>query len=296
MKVAVIGKGRMGVCHERVLRGQGHHVVTVDPDPSREADHRSLDEIQAADAAVVAVPPDRLASTAVAASVFGPVLVEKPMASNVANAIALAQSIGHYVVGYTERHNPAVEQLRRHLDLVGEIHHVAIQRLGLPPDRPTAHVALDLATHDLDILRYLGFEPSLLHAAGSARHVVATLDLGGPTATLEASHLHPTKVRTLTVTGGEGMLALDYQRQTLDYVEPTGVTPIPVVYEEPLARQWRAFPHGPGPADGLAALKLAIEITGERCSPSASPAAIHAQAATAAGTSRGTVRLVRDGS
>lgn len=279
MRVVVIGKGRMGVLHERVLRAQGHDVVTVDPDPEKQADRRSLDEIAHADAACIAVPPDKIPSVAIAASqVARSLLVEKPMASDVPHAISLAQSVGHCVVGFTERHNPAVEQLRRNLELVGDIHHIAIQRLGLPPDRPTAHVALDLATHDLDILRYLGFEPSVLHAAGSSRHVVATLDLDGPTATLEASHLHPTKVRTLTVTGSEGMLALDYQRQTLDLVEPSGVTPIEVTYEEPLVRQWRAFPHGPSATDGLAVLKLAVEIAGgDGCVRSASSAEPHAQ-------------------
>lgn len=301
MRVAVIGMGRMGGHHWRVLRALGHEVVTVDPDPSRAPDHLSLDTVAGdLDAVAVAVPPDMLASVAVQASERAKLLlVEKPMAANVPDAIALAQSVGHTAIGYTERHNPAVEQLRRNLELVGDIHHVAIQRLGLPPDpgRQTAHVALDLATHDLDVLRYLGFEPQLLHAAGSARHVVATLDLGGPTATLEASHLHPTKVRTLSVTGSEGMLTLDYQRQTLDLVEPEGITPIPVTYEEPLARQWRAFPHGPTAADGIAALKLAIQIAGgDPCSLSASAAAPRAQGATAASTGRGTVRLVAGGS
>lgn len=297
MRVAVIGMGVMGAHHWRVLRAQGHDVLTVDPDPRRRADLRSVEAIDRVDVAAVAVPPESLASVAVAVSTrCGSLLVEKPMASNVPDGIALAQSTGHVVVGYTERHNPAVSELRRHLDLVGDIHHIAIQRLGLPPGRPTAHVALDLATHDLDVLRFLGFEPRLLHSAGSHRHVVACLDLGGPTATLEASHLHPTKVRTLTVTGSEGMLALDYQRQTLDLIEREGITPIPVTYEEPLARQWRAFPHGPGPADGLAVLKLAKAIEGESCPPrSVSGAELCVRAPTASGTSPGTVRLASGG-
>lgn len=287
MRVAVIGKGRMGILHERVLRGLGHEVVTVDPDENRNADLPLIAALDVVDAAVIAVPPQKLTTLAIDASQKAKyLLVEKPMADSVPDAISLAQSVGHLVVGYTERHNPAVEELRRNLDLVGDVHHIAIQRLGLPPDRPTAHVALDLATHDLDILRYLGFAPKVLHAAGSPRHTVATLDLGGPTATLEASHLHPRKIRTLTVTGSEGMLALDYQRQTLDLIEPDGITPIPVTYEEPLARQWRAFPHGPDASDGIATLKLASEIAG--CSPSVSSVESSVVGATAARISLGT--------
>lgn len=277
----------MGVLHERVLHGLGHEVVTVDPDPEKNADLPLIAALDGVDAAVVAVPPSKLATLTVDASAKATyLLVEKPMAEKVADAVAVADSVGHLVVGYTERHNPAVEQLRRNLELAGDIHHIAIQRLGLPPDRPTAHVALDLATHDLDVLRYLGFEPKLLHAAGSSRHVVATLEIGAATATLEASHLHPTKIRMLTVTGSEGMLALDYQRQTLDLVEPEGITPIPVTYEEPLARQWRAFPHGPDASDGIATLTLAAEIAG--CDHSASTVAPPVVGATAKRISLGT--------
>jgi predicted dehydrogenase len=294
VRVAVIGMGVMGTHHWRVLRALGHEVVTVDPDPGKNADLPLIAALQQVDAAVVAVPPAAIPTVAVDVGAKARLLmVEKPMADSLQGATALAEHVKHLVVGYTERHNPAVEELRRHLDLIGDIHHVAIQRLGLPPDRSTGHVALDLATHDLDILRYLGFAPQLLHAAGSPRHVVATLDLGGPTATIEASHLHPRKIRTLTVTGSEGMLALDYQRQTLDLVESSGITPIPVTYEEPLARQWRAFPHGPDASDGIATLRLAVEIAG--CDRSASPAALPVAGATATGASHVTVRLAGGG-
>ena len=61
-------------------------------------------------------------------------------------------------VGHVERFNPAVVALKRKIDegLIGRIYQMHARRLSPFPDRDSMRgVALDLATHDIDVMRYL---------------------------------------------------------------------------------------------------------------------------------------------
>ena len=261
MRVAVVGMGNMGQRHARVLRDLGHEVVTVDTDPARKPDYATLPR---ADTACIATPPSALFEQAAGAIERGmDVLVEKPMALTAGQAKALGARARlkqrRLAVGYTERHNPVITVLAAQLPRLGRVRHITIQRLGPAPVHPTP-VWLDLATHDLDVLRFLGFAPQLLHVAGGEDHLVSTYQHGRATATIEASHLHPAKVRTISVTGTCGMLSADYQAQTLDLFTHDSVSRLPVRQAEPLRLQWDRFPHGATARDGVAALELATEL------------------------------------
>jgi predicted dehydrogenase len=62
------------------------------------------------------------------------------------------------MVGHIERFNPAVVEVKRRLDQheLGQLLKIHAQRLGPYPSRiKDVGVALDLATHDLDIMSYL---------------------------------------------------------------------------------------------------------------------------------------------
>ena len=85
-------------------------------------------------------------------------------------------------------------------------------------------MVLDLATHDLDVLRYLiGSEVIRAFAETERRIHSAHEDLlsaqlrfaNGTIATLDINWLTPTKVRTLTLTGERGMFVVDYLVQDL---------------------------------------------------------------------------------
>jgi predicted dehydrogenase len=85
-------------------------------------------------------------------------------------------------------------------------------------------VVVDLAPHDLDVMRYLlGSDPVRLYAETEQRIHTDHEDLfvgllkfaNGAVGVLDINWLTPTKQRTLTVTGERGMYTADYLAQQL---------------------------------------------------------------------------------
>ncbi|MGQ0535871.1 MAG: Gfo/Idh/MocA family protein [Methanobacteriota archaeon] len=247
LRVAVIGLGAMGVNHARVWRDLGCELVAVcDADPTRakmagerfraraETDPEKLLSRDDVDAVCIATPTVTHADVAKRAFAAGKhALVEKPLAADVRTAreiVAAAKKAGkNLAVGHIERHNPAVAAAH---DLVarGEIGtlHTALARRVNRPDvsgRITdVGVILDLAIHDIDVLRYLsGSDPETVYAATATdgtrahegRSVVQLGFPGGLVGILETSRLTPLKVRSLTLTGSEGALTVDYVEQAI---------------------------------------------------------------------------------
>ena len=88
------------------------------------------------------------------------VLVEKPIASTVAEAermiVAAERANVKLMVGHIERFNPAIIELKRLLDQVGTIFQIVARRVGPFPERiRDVGVTVDLASHDIDAMRFL---------------------------------------------------------------------------------------------------------------------------------------------
>jgi UDP-N-acetylglucosamine 3-dehydrogenase len=317
-RAIVAGLGRMGSYHLRVLNMlPGVRVAAiVDPSAERRADaqhaygdvpafddlSRALAEVEA-DFVCLATPVDRLPELARLALEAGmSVLVEKPMAPNEEDAlpvVQLAESRGLLLsVGHVERFNPAVMLLKDKLDegQAGEIFQIHARRLSPFPARDSMlGVSLDLATHDLDIMRYLtGSEVERVYAEVARREHQVAEDLicasmrmeDGATGLLEVNWMTPAKVRELTVTGERGMFVVNYLTQDLFFYENPRTTiqweSLSVVRgtgegnmvryalerREPLRVQWEAFIGAlEDPArttvtgwDGIAALSTARAI------------------------------------
>jgi UDP-N-acetylglucosamine 3-dehydrogenase len=319
LKVAVVGAGSMGMNHLRVLKDLGEEQVRLvgvaEPQPAARSrasnrfqvqgfsDYREMIAEATPDVVAIVVPTDlhfEVASHALDAGVN--VLVEKPITATVAQAeqlIALARERGaQLAVGHVERFNPAVLELKRQLDggNVGRIFYLHARRLGpFPPRIRDVGVILDLATHDLDVMRYL--------AGSEVRHVFAEtqqrvhqthedLLLGlirfgnAAIGMLDVNWLTPTKIRELTVTGERGMYLVNYLSQDLYFYENdytatewdtmrslTGVsegtmTRLKVQKSEPLRLEWEnvlaAVRDGTDVKvtgeDGLAVLRLAHQL------------------------------------
>jgi UDP-N-acetylglucosamine 3-dehydrogenase len=315
---AVIGLGAMGGMHARVLASLPgvELVAAIDPDPARrEATavahprarvHATLEQAIAAhalDVAAVAVPVEQLPAVGHAALAHGlHVLLEKPTAPDEEQAVALATAADErglvLTIGHVERFNPAVQLLKRKLDegLIGRVLQMQARRLSPFPNRDGMHgVALDLATHDIDVMRYLtSSEVQRVYAETEQRvHergedlLCATLRFDdGTTGLLEVNWITPAKVRQLSVTGEHGMLTVDYLTQELCFYEhPTRATRwdtlarirgggegdmvrYAVERREPLRMEWEAFldavrAGGAPPVsarDGAAALSTARAI------------------------------------
>jgi UDP-N-acetylglucosamine 3-dehydrogenase len=159
------------------------------------------------------------------------VLVEKPIAATRDEAIAMmdaADAAGRMLtVGHIERFNPAIRELRRRLadGELGRVFQIHATRLGPFPARiRDVGVIVDLAPHDLDVMRYLvDSEPVRLFAETERRIHTDHEDLfvgtikfaNGVVGLLDINWLTPTKRRTLTVTGDRGMYLADYITQDL---------------------------------------------------------------------------------
>lgn len=269
MKVCVVGLGNMGRNHKRVLESMGHEVATVDSNGhadftmQHKPNFRLFPNAPRPNATVIAVPVESLAPLADYALRFGPVLVEKPgaLTSDALHHLhGQAERHGTYLkVGYTEDFNPVVEALAEQLGRVGTVRHIGIRRLGFAFDRG-CDPALDLATHDLSVLLSLGLDLEVGHVARSEHHLSALLYAGTATVSLEASHLHPVKIREIEVVGDAGVLQADYQAQTLGFIGHERMrTALPVDQREPLAREWEAFFDGKG-STGVQALQLAEQM------------------------------------
>lgn len=163
-RALVVGLGRMGSFHAKVLRDLGYDVTTVDPDPARGADLAHVPGREHFEVACAAVPIPLLPQVArqVAARVRPRhLLVEKPFAPTSAQAVSLAAELRRDVhavaVGFVERFNPQVRALRdslaRDAAAGSPARHVLFRRWN---DRPSPDVALDLRLHDVDLALWLG--------------------------------------------------------------------------------------------------------------------------------------------
>lgn len=238
LRGAVVGLGMMGRHHARILQTAGVTTFAgaVDPEGDRHgavSDSAkvfptigALIEHGRPDLAVVAVPTEEHLAAAielVAAGVH--VLVEKPLAETPGRARQLVDAVRsagvHGAVGLVERCNPALIELRRRVlgGQLGQVFHIATERLGPFPARiRDVGVVKDLATHDLDLVGWLGGAGVQTLSAQTQhrmnrRHedlvnVVGRLE-NGTTFTTMVDWLSPTKVRQTRVLGEKGMLVAD---------------------------------------------------------------------------------------
>jgi predicted dehydrogenase len=247
LRAGVVGLGMMGRNHVRVWDESvpGVELVAMaDPDPAavqragagRRArgypePERMFAEEELDLVSIVTPTGLHLPVTVAALRAGANVLVEKPIAATRDEAEAMiaaaADADRMLTVGHIERFNPAIRELHRRLDAgeLGRIFQVHATRLGPFPARiRDVGVVVDLAPHDLDIMRYLvGSEPIRIYAETERRIHTEHEDLfngimkfaNGVIGILDINWLTPTKRRTLTVTGERGMYVADYLAQDL---------------------------------------------------------------------------------
>jgi predicted dehydrogenase len=226
------------------------------------------------DGLVVAAPTNSHVRLALAAIECGvPVLVEKPLAGTVEDALRIVHAADAQQVpvqvGHVERFNPAVLELGRLLSAgwLSTVYAIVSRRAGPFPARiRDVGVTIDLATHDVDILSWIaGERPTRVFAELAQRKHADHEDLlfgllhfpSGATGMLDVNWLTPAKRRQLVVVGEEGMFELDYLTQRLTFTRSdvghpqfiggyaptfTGeVAELPVANAEPLAAELDAF-------------------------------------------------------
>ena len=303
LKAGVAGAGVMGRNHARVLAEvQGVDLTTIfDPDAvtgQGVADLYGANAVTTAEAfvdagldcAVVATPNRFHADLGVALLEKGVhVLVEKPIAPTVADAQRMIDAAKAndrvLMVGHVERFNPAVETVRRAIadeDVIS----IQVTRVGpFPPRMGEVGVVIDLAVHDIDIIRHLTgseiteVQPQLARTRAE-REDTALLQFrleNGVIAHITTNWLTPYKTRTLQVaTRGKFVVADLITRQVTEYFgqQADGSYSTRMLNSwpaEPLKKELEAFVHairtGEPPAvtgqDGLKNLEVALRCLGE---------------------------------
>jgi predicted dehydrogenase len=202
-----------------------------------------LDE-QKPDLVTVAVPTFLHRTAALEAIRRGiHVLVEKPIASTVAEAEEMIEQAGVHdvrlAVGHIERFNPAVIELKKRLDKgeLGQVFMIQARRMGPFPERiQDMGVVIDLAAHDIDVMYYLLGTPVERVYAETMRQVHPALEdllaglvrfQNGVLGVLDINRLTPTKIRELAVTGQKGMFLVNYLTQDLFFYENTRYESVP---------------------------------------------------------------------
>ncbi len=225
LRVGVVGVGTMGSNHARVLAGlSGVKLVGVaDPDQAqRDLVTRALGcsavtDLEAllkfgVDAVTIAAPTHlhrELALTCIQRGIH--VLVEKPIASTVEQGHDIIQAARRagvtLMVGHVERFNPAVLAIKEAIR--GEhILSIAITRVGpFPPRMSNVGVVIDLAVHDIDLIRWfteseiIEVQPQLSNAVAE-REDIALLQFrtaSGVLAHINTNWLTPFKARNVTI-------------------------------------------------------------------------------------------------
>ncbi|MGE3149897.1 MAG: Gfo/Idh/MocA family oxidoreductase [Pseudorhodoplanes sp.] len=225
LRLGVIGAGVMGSNHARVLAGMpGVRLVGIaDPEV------RARDFVKQALGCAATETYDQLLDLGVdAVTVAAPthlhhdialrcidrkinVLVEKPIASSVEEGreiIAAAKRAGvTLMVGHVERFNPAVQAIKQAI-VNEDILSIGITRVGpFPPRMSNVGVVIDLAVHDIDLIRWftdseiVEVQPQLSSAVAE-REDIALLQFrtaSGVLAHINTNWLTPFKARNVTV-------------------------------------------------------------------------------------------------
>lgn len=251
VRMGLIGLGSMGRHHARVIREvEGMSLVAVaDPFGDKHGiagelavlpDVQSLIEA-GIDAAMVAVPTYLHEEVALALAAAGVhTMVEKPIAATaqsgrrVAAAFTRAGLVG--CVGYVERCNPALLQMRRRIEAgeLGEVYQITTSRQGPFPSRiADVGVVKDLATHDIDLAAWIAQSPyavvsgQVTHRSGREHEdmVVASGRLAnGIVVSHIVNWLSPRKVRETVATGEKGSFVADTLTGDLTFVANGDVT------------------------------------------------------------------------
>ena len=311
LRIGVVGVGVMGSNHARVLSDMaGVELVGVaDPDSSQRdfvsdalncAASKDVDALleRGVDAVIIAAPTHLHHDIALKCISQGiHVLVEKPIASTVEESRDIVTAAHHagvtLMVGHVERFNPAVQSIKRAIKNQ-DILSIAITRVGpFPPRMSNVGVVIDLAVHDIDLIRWfteseiVEIQPQTSSAVAE-REDIALLQFrtaSGVLAHINTNWLTPFKARTIHVATRDKYLIGDLL--TLQVTECFGFQPdgsysmrhLSVGYAEPLRAEFQAFlaaiRSGEAPAvtgdEAVASLEVAIRCLDARGTQSLLP-------------------------
>jgi UDP-N-acetylglucosamine 3-dehydrogenase len=250
LKTAVIGVGSMGKNHARIywelpsvdLVGVADFdQTTADLIANKYGtkayyDYRVLLDEAKPDAVTLAVPTIYHHEVALEIIDRGiPLLIEKPIAYTIEEGQSIIDAAKRknvkLMIGHIERFNPAILTLKEHINQgkLGRIFQMDAHRQGPFPARiADVGVVVDLAVHDLDVMRFVSQKEIIRVYAETEKHIHSKYEdlltglvrfSDGIVGTLTINWLTPTKIREFIVTGERGLYRCDYLTQDLFFFE-----------------------------------------------------------------------------
>jgi len=250
IKTAVIGVGSMGINHARInWELQDVDLVGV-ADFNHETaqrvaskyntkaffNHETLLDETRPDAVTLAVPTiyhHKIALDIIERGI--PLLIEKPIAFTIEEGQDIIdkakQNNVKLMIGHIERFNPAITTLKKIVAAgeLGRIFQMDAHRQGPFPARiADVGVVIDLAVHDLDVMRFVSQTEVIRVYAETEKHIHSKYEdlltglvrfKDGIIGTLTINWLTPTKIREFIVTGERGLFRCDYLTQDLYFYE-----------------------------------------------------------------------------
>ena len=228
LAIGVIGAGSIGARHAQTVRAIDGATLVAIADPSDLARQSALSGARARETKhwrdLVDAPRG-----------LDAVIVATPSETHAEIAVAALEAERTLMVGHLERFNPAVSKVRSLVEegSLGRIFRISARRVGPLPRRVLdVGVAIDLATHDLDVMQYvLGERIDRVYAEGGRFSHLWHEDLlscllrfsGGVHGQLDVNWLTPEKKRELTMLGEAGMVRANYLTQDVWFHETASV-------------------------------------------------------------------------
>ena len=307
VRIGLIGTGRMGQNHLRVLAMLNSVSLEFVHDADARAARRAAapygvkvaDDLDAGldrvDAVVICTPTtSHAAEVRRAARHVRNIFVEKPLAHSVPAARALAQLTKqqglNLQVGFIERYNPAVQQLRTILQKSRRVVSVDFTRTNRLSARITdVDVVADLMSHDIDLALHLNgpVKAVTAHGMGESRMIdfasVTLTHRNGRFSHLLASRITEKKMRAIRATCIDMYVDCDLLRKEIVITRQSEVRERPghpytvssveetvaVSPQEALLQELQAFvaacrgekpPHRPDAAAGTISLEICDRV------------------------------------
>ncbi len=244
IRIGVIGTGAMGQNHVRIYNEMDNIDLVGISDIDKEqvtkiakryntnayTDYTELLS-QGLDAVSIVVPTILHKQVTMDAINSGTnVLIEKPIADTIDNANLMIEAANSanltLMVGHVERFNPAIQMAKKLIDekYIGEVLSIHTTRIGPSPQRISdVGVTLDLAIHDVDLIRYLTSQEIVRincekHCMNNRFDDEALILLwaGNVLSSVNVSWRSLKKIRKMRINGEKGVITLDYINQDLE--------------------------------------------------------------------------------
>jgi UDP-N-acetylglucosamine 3-dehydrogenase len=240
IKVGVIGLGFMGSAHARVYNElkDCELVAICDSDPNKKSLAKNYSSKfftnsedffnQNMDAVSICTPTSMHKKIVInALNNNKHVLVEKPFSDNLAHGQEMAKKSKStnrlLAVGYIERFNSAVKELKKSIDFSKIFSTVSIRFGPFPPRTKYCGVFIDLASHEIDLLNFLTqSNPKILYKHFSSKiennfedYAYISLQYDHIHSHIEVSWLPNYKLRIINLYGNNNFYTLNYAQQNL---------------------------------------------------------------------------------